>query len=73
VIQLKTPVVFSEKDPVPIPPEFTLQVDDIFVFPMEINDENLLPFGMGKVINHAQEKRIHPFPVDEQFSSKPQC
>ena len=57
--QPKTPVVFSEKDPVPIPPEFTLQVDDIFVFPMEINDENLLPFGMGKVINHKKNGFIH--------------
>ena len=58
-IQPKTPVVFSEKDPVPIPPEFILQVDDIFVFPMEINDENLLPFGMGKVINHKKNGFIH--------------
>ena len=46
------PAVFSEKDPVPIPSTFVLQPGDLFVFPMEINEENLLPFGMGRVIDH---------------------
>ena len=55
----KTPTVFSAKDPVPIPAGFVLQPDDIFVFPMEMNDENLLPFGMGKVIEHKKNGFIH--------------
>ena len=55
----KTPTVFSAKDPVPIPEGFVLQPDDIFVFPMEMNDENLLPFGMGKVIEHKKNGFIH--------------
>ena len=29
-----------------------LKTDELFVFPMEINEENLLPFGIGKVIDH---------------------
>jgi len=54
-----TPATFSDNDPVPLPPDFVLQPDDIFVFPMEINDDNLLPFGMGRVIDHKKNGFIH--------------
>jgi hypothetical protein len=59
VAQPSAPVVFSPDAPVPIPSDFILQPDDIFVFPMEMNDENLLPFGMGKVLDHTKNGFIH--------------
>jgi hypothetical protein len=58
-LSLSVPPVFSEKDPVPIPPTYVFQPGDLFVFPMEISSENLLPFGMGKVIEHTALKFIN--------------
>ena len=40
------PVKYTETDPLPIPADFVLQTDELFIFPMEISEENLLPFGM---------------------------
>ena len=54
------PTKFSgAKDPLPIPTDYVLKTDELFVFPMEISEENLLPFGMGKVIDHKPGKFIH--------------
>ena len=52
------PVKFSESDPLPIPVDFVLQPDELFIFPMEISEENLLPFGMGRVIEHTVNQFI---------------
>jgi hypothetical protein len=51
-------VKFSESDPLPIPVDFVLQPDELFIFPMEISEENLLPFGMGRVIEHTVNQFI---------------
>ena len=54
------PTKFSGvKDPLPIPTDYVLKTDELFVFPMEISEENLLPFGMGKVIDHKPGAFIH--------------
>jgi hypothetical protein len=53
-----TPRVFSDKDPRPIPSNFVFRKDDLIVFPMEISEENLLPFGMGRVIEHAANQYV---------------
>ena len=52
------PVKYSETDPLPIPVDFVLQTDELFIFPMEISEENLLPFGMGRVIEHTVNQFI---------------
>jgi hypothetical protein len=48
-----------EDTPVPLPPEFILLPDSLIVFPMEIDEENLLPFGIGRVISHKRSHPIH--------------
>jgi hypothetical protein len=53
VAQADAPAVFSESDPVPIPPGFALLPGEIFVFPMEVDGENSMPFGMGRVLSHT--------------------
>ena len=54
------PTKISEtKDPLPIPHDYVLKTDELFVFPMEISEENLLPFGMGKVIEHKPGQFIN--------------
>lgn len=45
--------------PVPIPPDFILKEGELFVFPMEISEENALPFGIGRVISHEKGQFIH--------------
>ena len=52
------PSAFTE-DPAPIDPDFILQQDELFVFPMEISEDNLLPFGMGRVIDHKPNQFIN--------------
>jgi hypothetical protein len=46
-------------DPVPIPADFQLQPDELFLFPMAIDEENRLPFGIGKVLIHEKGKPPH--------------
>ena len=53
---------FSEIEPVEIPLTFVLKPGDVFVFPMEINEESLLPFGI-----EPRRERLYPFSVDGQF------
>jgi len=48
----------SSSDPLPIPAEFVFKPGDLFTFPMRIDEENLLPFGMGVVISHSKGKNI---------------
>jgi transposase InsO family protein len=55
----KPSMKFSEKEPIEISSDTILKPGDLFVFPMEINEENLLPFGMGCVIEHESKGFIH--------------
>jgi hypothetical protein len=55
----KPSMKFSDKVPKEISSDTVLMPGDLFVFPMEINEENLLPFGMGCVIEHESKGFIH--------------
>ena len=53
------PMKTTDKDPPPIAADYVLKTDELFVFPMDISEENLLPFGMGKVIHHKPGQFIN--------------
>ncbi len=52
-------MTFSDHEPVAIPSNTVLEPGDMFVFPMDISEENLLPFGIGCVIEHEKNGYIH--------------